>query len=310
MYARKAHSASAADFWEDHWNELPLGDVARTCEHDPLFPLFERVVVPDRLFMDGGCGLGQWVKYFHDRGYKTLGVDFARQTVERLRQFDPSMDVREGDVRSLPISDGALHTYYSGGVVEHFEGGAEEALHEARRVMATDGWFLCSVPDATWLRDRVLFRSATEARTVTLGDLAVRRVSRASKEAAPPGWSFFQYAYSQEEFRGLLARAGFVVEETFCTALLWGLFEIPGLRRLVEGAVDLGRSARRPTVASAPTPSDASRPSRSTSWAGRMRSGVHGLVVREDRGLPIVGSMMHAALERMGNMRMYVARPC
>ena len=303
MYLPSVADAGQHEFWDETWaaEGRLFVDNDRVCENQPMFPLLRDTLRPARLFLEGGCGRAQWVKYFHDRGQSAVGIDFAPRTVASVKSVAPELDVREGDVTALPLPSGSVHAYYSGGVVEHFETGPEPALHEARRVLASDGYFLCSVPDHSWLR-QVLYRGV-ETR-LPGSDLVVRQVHDTEVTSAPTGTHFFQYAFSQDDFGARLAEAGFRVERTFGYSLLWGLYEIPGLQRAERGlrqAVRTLRSRGAATVVAAASTQGAAPVGRDGLWVQTM--------VKEDRNLPVFGSLVGAALEKAANMRMYVARP-
>jgi SAM-dependent methyltransferase len=316
MYHRDEHAGGEAAFWDDQWrqqdHQRQLADAARICRNDPVARFLDPAVQPNRLFLEGGCGMGHWVKYFHDRGYRAVGVDYAERTVARIRDIDGSLDVRVGDIRKLPLADGEVHTYLSNGVVEHFETGPEPALLEARRVMASDGLFFCSVPDASWLREQVLYRRASEERQVDVGTLKVRRVEATLKEAPPEGWRFFQYAFTVEEFEERLRRAGFEVITAEGESLIYGLFELPGVMPLYEGLLEAARKLKRMRPAPPVATEAAAAPSGAPAAAapsGRLRGFVERALFREDPTMPVVGPLIHALADRMSNMRMYVARP-
>jgi SAM-dependent methyltransferase len=277
-----------------------------------------RVVQPGRLFLDGGCGHGYWVKYLHDLGFRAAGVDFASETVSQIKRIDPSLAVSVGDVRALPFADESVHVYYSGGVAEHFEEGPEAVLREAARVLAPDGYFLCSVPDASPLREHVVFRSATSERAATNGLLHARRVEEAAAEASSgPPLRFFQYAFSKAEFQRHLNAAGFEVVETFGMQLLWGLLDVPVVRRAQDAARrSLGglralrggsQAALSSKQAAAPT---ATTPENRTSTPPARPAGsfARRLALYEDRSIPVFGQGIRALCEVAPNMRMYVAR--
>jgi SAM-dependent methyltransferase len=228
--------------------------------------------------------------------------------VERVRALEPTVDIRLGDVTAMPVADGSVHTYYSGGVVEHFESGPEPALREARRVMAPDGWLFCSVPDASTLRTRLVFHTKSTY-------AAARKVPGTITEPVADDLAFFQYAFSKDEFISRLEAAGFKVEETIGYSLLWGLMEIPGVARLVRASQKaLGK--RRPVSANGAHSNGteataanghASRPSGGIK--GTLRAAINRLVFQEDTGIPVAGSALALALEHCSNLRMYVARP-
>ncbi len=62
------------------------------------------------MFLEGGCGQAQWVRYWAARGQKVIGIDFAPRTVQRLRAQFPELDVRIGDVTKLDLPDQSVET--------------------------------------------------------------------------------------------------------------------------------------------------------------------------------------------------------
>ena len=316
MFQGQHSSSSTSEFWDASWeaNELAhvLADV-RVVENDPVYTLLVDKLRPDRLFLEGGCGQSQWVKYFHDRHYRTVGIDFAARTIERVLRVAPELDVRVGNILALPFADGEVHSYYSGGVVEHFETGPEPALAEARRVIARDGWFLCSVPDASFLRRRLFSRARTERFDLD-PPLVVTEVDATRPEPPPAGVEFFQYAFTPAEFTQKLADAGFTVERTFGYSFLWGLMELPHFRAAYDGAIGLMRSLRDRVRPSPTTEAPrATAPSATIAAANGHNGGVGGLLrralVKEDRATPVLGPLIDFACEHTASMRMYVARP-
>jgi SAM-dependent methyltransferase len=316
MFDPATAAGGSSTFWDENWDALGEGACFRNndavCENQQMFPLLHEKARPERLFLEGGCGPGQWVKYFHDRGYRALGIDFAPRTVERARRIAPELDIRLGSVLDLPLRDGEAHVYYSGGVVEHFEEGPERALAEARRVLAPDGWFLCSVPDASLLRRKLLHPASRAAAAVLEGGRVVSHVEAPAVATPPPGRVFFQYCFPEADFRARLERAGFMVERTFAFSLFWGLLEIPA----VDRAAGAGRTAlqwirerrsgpKRESEVAAERGSSAPTPVAARGARGLFKRAF----VREDRTAPLVGPLVGAAVELAGNMRMYVARP-
>ncbi|HEY2745666.1 MAG TPA: class I SAM-dependent methyltransferase [Polyangia bacterium] len=308
MFSANVATGSSPEHWDTSWEagDMPqaLAD-PRVCENDPNYALLMAKVRPDRLFLEGGCGQGQWVKYFHERGYRALGIDFAPRVIERFRRLVPGADARVGDIRHLPLADGEAHTYYSGGVVEHDESGPEPALAEARRVIAADGWFLCSVPDNTRLRDRLLFRRDVTHRPDLDPPMIVTRVGETRAEPPPAGMTFFQYAFGADEFVRRLEDAGFEVVDSFGYAATWGLMEVPYLGPLFQRL-----TSSRPATPVPPPANGSAAPAVPTpARRGALKELVIRAVIREDRTMPVAGPLIRFATEHFANMRMFVARP-
>jgi SAM-dependent methyltransferase len=96
--------------------------------------------------LEAGCGRGQYVLALSRLGYDVHGVEYAEETVRAVRDVEPSLQVRAGDLRALPFPDGFFGGYISLGVIEHYWGGPGAILAEARRVLRKDGVLLLSVP--------------------------------------------------------------------------------------------------------------------------------------------------------------------
>jgi SAM-dependent methyltransferase len=306
MYNRNAQSGSTKDFWEHVWDEASTfvtgTENDRVCENQgPLWRLMRERVSPDRLFLEAGCGPANWARYFHERGYQTLAVDFADRTVERVRKLAPQLDVRVGDVTNLPLPDGSVHSYYSGGVVEHFESGPEPALREARRVLAPDGWFFCSVPDSNVIRTQLSFRLNKPH--------PARKVWETRVEPVPDDLAFFQYTFTRQEFIERLEAAGFVVEQDFGFSLLWGLMEIPGMEWTVQTSRRLLNGRARHSTEVPVSTSGSNGHSIHTPVKSPARRAFERVLLQEDTSIPVVGPVVAKLREHCSNMRMYVARP-
>ncbi|MEM2890824.1 MAG: class I SAM-dependent methyltransferase, partial [Candidatus Hadarchaeum sp.] len=122
-------------FWDNTWQkswtqfnpEPPLDNV--------LVKIILNYIKPGMRILEGGCGDGRYVKYFANTGFEVIGIDFSIETVKRLNELFPLLDIRVGDVRHLDFPDFFFDAYYSGGVIEHFEDGVETQLSEANRVL-------------------------------------------------------------------------------------------------------------------------------------------------------------------------------
>lgn len=218
--------------------DASIQEAVRWAEISHLRPVFDRYFPKKGKILEGGCGIGQFVIYYRRRGYDIEGVDFSSATVERLRQSHPGLPVRVGDVTALPYPDGYFECYYSGGVVEHFEEGPFRALSEARRVLASHGKLIITVPFLNRLR-RV--KSVLGLWSRYRGSHSTVAVPRRNFLVEPPPFphmQFSEYYFTEREFAELLRRAGFLILEGYPCDVEWG-----------EVCQTLYRILRRPAVA-------------------------------------------------------------
>ena len=204
----RLNSPVKADLWDDHWASnasldsedfysrylrgyLGYGQIRYVLlKHLPRYGLI----------LEGGCGMGQYVVALRARGYNCIGVDFAEKTVAAAKRVLPDIPVETADICLLNLDDESIDAYISLGVVEHFQEGPHNALKEAMPVLKKNGKLIVSVPQAfNWRRE------SAYSEGVSLPDNA----------------SFYQYAFSQEDFRVILINSGFCIDAEYGISLLY-----------------------------------------------------------------------------------------
>jgi SAM-dependent methyltransferase len=289
-------SGSTPEYWVGEWESSSSSVPAAFTGADPLRPFFDKYLSREHPNLEGGCGPAHWLAFWQARGFSMVGLDFAAQTLARVKRSEPDLPLVVGNVNQLPFADQSLGFYYSGGVVEHFEAGPYEALSEARRVLRRDGILMISVPYLSPLR-RLRHASGRSSS----GDLRAISVDRHAREERPrvPG-EFYQYVYADREFRSLLTQSGFTVMESHGVYLLHGL--------LFEGLLPRFLQGRSATTSSA-SPS-AGGATASAGEGGVRRLAKRLLVEEQSNGalLPLAPVLM-LARELFANMRLFICRP-
>lgn len=187
---------ATAEFWDRHWSTTDLQNVLRSSKDDGLFiPLVKKYLPKDSVVLEGGCGMGHIVHALQYQRFKAIGVDFAVQTIKKIKEAVPELDVRIGDVRRIDLADASLDGYVSAGVIEHFWEGYEAILNEMQRTLKIGGILFISFPYLSPLRQlKILLRLYPFARKGNM-DAQVN--------------NFYQYALSSSKVQADIEALGF-----------------------------------------------------------------------------------------------------
>ena len=186
--------AASANHWDEVWHKnisaefYQLAHQGKLGYFEEIFPEF----LPKKgLILEAGCGLAQYVLALQQRGYDIEGVEWGHKTVELVNSILPDLRIRQGDVTNLEVPDENYAGYISLGVVEHREEGPQAFLKEAHRVLTKEGIAFFSVP---------YFHSIRKSKA----KLGFYTGNDADKD-------FYQYAFTDKEFIGILEDANFEV---------------------------------------------------------------------------------------------------
>jgi SAM-dependent methyltransferase len=212
-----AQYAQAADesHWSSVWAQNQLAHLLAVAGRDPLSAHLEAHLPAEGRTLEGGCGLGQYVLYFRQKGYEVVGGDFSVAALQAHHREQWATPLAAMDLRALPFANASLAAHISLGVVEHLESGPEPILREMTRTLKPGGVALVSVP---WLNGlRTLLRPVLNRR-------------EGQKRAA--GMGFYQYYYGRAEIRRFLEEAGLRLVRFYPYSPGKGLREfLPGRRR-------------------------------------------------------------------------------
>ena len=146
--------ASSQEYWDTHWDKNTIEKLypKQISPFDYVINTTKKYLSKDSLILEGGCGTGQQVFKLQKSGFKAIGIDYARKTVETVKKAKPELDIRLGDVRRLDFPDNYFDGYWSFGVIEHFYKGYEEIVKEIYRVIKPEGYLFVTFPHMSKLR--------------------------------------------------------------------------------------------------------------------------------------------------------------
>lgn len=144
---------ATADFWDKHWQSNDFAKSVCYGKHSRLIKkITTRFLKKGAKVLEGGCGAGQNVYTLQKLGYDCYGVDFAEETIKKIRQYFPELKVDIQDLKKLNFSDNFFDGYWCLGVIEHSFEGYGDILTEALRVIKPSGFLFLTFPFMSPLR--------------------------------------------------------------------------------------------------------------------------------------------------------------
>jgi len=102
--------------------------------------------------LDAGCGVGYGTNYLGMKAESVVGVDVSRKAIKYSKNYKTkNVTFMLGDVTNLPFKDNCFDIVISFEVIEHLKN-YEKFLQEVRRVLKSDGLFICSTPNIKYTR--------------------------------------------------------------------------------------------------------------------------------------------------------------
>lgn len=183
---------NAHDQFEKEWVESDIKNKYDNLLYfkSNIIEVMNKYIKKNDKIIEAGCGLGQFVLHYKDRGYDILGVDYSAKAIKKLKNYDKDLKVEYGDCTKLKYPDNSFDFYMSFGVIEHLEEGPEAYLKEAKRILKSGGYGFISVPN----ENNIAYYKVYDKNL---------RKTEANE--------FFEYGYKKEEFINILKENGFKV---------------------------------------------------------------------------------------------------
>lgn len=197
-------------YWEEFLGKADRKDVFEY-KYNKYLPKFDRFIPKGSSILEGGCGLGQYVKYYSDMGFSITGIDFSEKLIKKAREINKKSVFKVADVKKLPFEDSSFDVYILNGVLEHLENGPAEPLKEACRVLKKGGILLITLQYINILRAIADFATRfTKTRRFKGANIEgeYKLVNRFEAEREP---CFHSYFFNKSEALGIFADSGFEV---------------------------------------------------------------------------------------------------
>jgi len=191
----RAHGVK--EYWTARWEGIPADT---PMENTEVYPMkYAQMTVQDKTgeILEAGCGAGRILRYYHDRSYDIIGIDFIEVAINKLKEIDGTLKVDIGDITNLSYPDNKFKYLLAFGLYHNLEHGLEKAVHETHRVLEHGG-AVC----ASFRADNIQTRL-----TDWLADKKAKRngVNNANK-------SFHKMNLTKSEYEKLFRHAGFNID--------------------------------------------------------------------------------------------------
>ena len=144
--------AATEQFWDEQWQTVEFRKAITSTPNSWVAMITKKYLSVGSRILEGGCGQANNVYALHKYGFDVIGLDYASETVEKIRKSAPELSIVLGDVRKLPFDDNYFDGYWSIGVVEHFWQGYDDIASEMERVIRRGGYLFITFPVMSSLR--------------------------------------------------------------------------------------------------------------------------------------------------------------
>lgn len=220
-----------------NWNSSNFYDLLSACETSIITTYIYKYFKKNDLLLEAGCGLGQYVKFLENKGYKAIGIEINKESVNICKSLEPNINVYCGDIENLDFPDNYFDGVLSLGVVEHFVNGPNRPLKEILRVLKPGGKAIITVPCFNYLRIikkytglnyldyylRIFYHFFKKGSDWLYKNKNKEKINYKYNRWPIKG-DFFEYRFTKQEFENELTKAGFNIVEKVPIDHLGGLY--------------------------------------------------------------------------------------
>jgi SAM-dependent methyltransferase len=190
------------NYWEDRWSSVPADQPMENSHVYPLRYALMTIRSKHGKILEAGCGAGRILRYYKDRGYDIVGMDFIEEVVQKLRITDPQLKVHVGNITHLGYRDETFRFVLAFGLYHNLEiPRLCIAVRETYRVLEPKGR-VC----ASFRADNVQTR---------INDWLEKYRGRKNTQKRGP-WQFHKMNLTKSELISFFRDAGLKIERSFC----------------------------------------------------------------------------------------------
>ena len=202
------------------WRAEDIQALLATCETDEVTPLIREHFPRGGRVIECGCGLGRFVRYLANDGYRAFGIERLHETLQPVHAAWPDLPLVHGDAAHTPFASSSFDALLSLGLVEHWTEGPITPLREHFRVLKPGGVAIITVPlhnpvrrwkRQLWLNELFGLPRAIARRLLRGASLFPNRLKATPFVVHPTYGPFFEYRLTEDEFLREVRGVGFEV---------------------------------------------------------------------------------------------------
>ena len=100
-------------YWTKRWSDVP---VDKPMENKNVYPRkYAELAIKknDGRILEAGCGNGRILRYYHERGYDIIGIDFIKVAIDKLKKIDSKICAEVGDIKRLRFENESFSYIFS-----------------------------------------------------------------------------------------------------------------------------------------------------------------------------------------------------
>lgn len=185
------------DYWEQRWGSIKTDEVMQNENIYPLKYALKMISKNDGRILEAGCGAGRILKYFHNKQFDIIGIDFIENAIEKLKKDNQDLKVYVDDIKSLKFNDQYFKYILAFGLFHNLDQGLEDSISESYRVLKKGG-SICASFRADNIQTRIV-------------DFLEKKKQN-EKNSFIKEKFFHKMNLTKTEFKDLFLKAGFKVD--------------------------------------------------------------------------------------------------
>ena len=128
------------DYWTSRWTSINEDEPMQNTEEYPL--KYANMIIESKKerILEAGCGAGRILRYYHEKNYNIVGIDFISEAINKLKAADRSLKAEYGNILNLDFEDEYFDKILAFGLYHNFQSEElEKSINETYRVLKKGG---------------------------------------------------------------------------------------------------------------------------------------------------------------------------